>query len=279
MKIAWIGTGVMGYSMAQHLIDAGHQLSVYNRSFEKTQGLNAHRATSIEEVVKNQDVIFTMVGYPKDVEEVYEEIFRHASSSSICVDMTTSDPKLAKKLYEKGLSLGIEVLDAPVSGGDIGAKNASLAIMVGGKKSVFDQVYPLFEKMGKSIQYLGDAGNGQYCKMANQIVIAGNLAAASEAIRYAQEVGLDPSKMLAAIAGGSAGSWQINNNGPKMISKDYAPGFYIHHFIKDLRLVLGSSNDIDLAQVKSALDHLEAWVLEDETRRYLGTQAFIETMK
>lgn len=279
MKIAWIGTGVMGYPMAQHLIDAGHQLSVYNRSFKKTESLNAHRASSIEEVVKNKDVIFTIVGYPKDVEEVYEEIFKHAAPSSICVDMTTSDPKLAKKLYEKGMSLGIDVLDAPVSGGDLGAKNASLAIMVGGRKSVFDQIYPLFEKLGKSIKYLGDAGNGQYCKMANQIVIAGNLAAASEAIRYAQEVGLDPSKMLAAIAGGSAGSWQVNNNGPKMISKDYAPGFYIHHFMKDLKLVLESSNGIDLAQVKSSLDHLEAWVSEDETRRYLGTQAFIESLK
>lgn len=279
MKITWIGTGVMGYPMAQHLIEAGYELTVFNRSFDKTKGLNARSVHSIKDAVRDQDLIFTMVGYPKDVEDVYEEIFKHSKKGSICIDMTTSDPKLAQRLYKQGLDIGIDVLDAPVSGGDIGAKNASLAIMVGGKKAVFDQVLPLFEKMGKSIHHLGDAGSGQYCKMANQIVIAGNLAAVSEAILYAQNVHLDPSKMLQAIAGGSAGSWQVSNNGPKMIKEDYAPGFYIHHFIKDLKLVVDSAKGVDISQVHSALNHLEKWANQDEKRKTLGTQAFIETLK
>lgn len=281
MKIAWIGTGVMGYPMANHLINDGHELSVFNRSISKTNGLKARICTSVKEVVKEAEVIFTMVGYPKDVKETYAKVLRYAPKGSICVDMTSSDPKLATQLYQKAKRKGISLLDAPVSGGDIGAQNASLSIMVGGEKESFDKIVPLFEKMGKSIHYLGEAGSGQYCKMANQIVVASNLAAVSEAIQYAQAVGLDAQLMLDAIKGGAAGSWQISNNGPKILVQDYKAGFYIHHFIKDLKLVDKSARKAKLKLESSniVLKNLQKLVKKDENNAYLGTQAYIESLK
>ncbi len=281
MKIAWIGTGVMGYPMVNHLIEAGHECAVYNRSLNKTNGLNARICTSIKEVVKDAEVIFTMVGYPKDVKESYAQILKYAAKKSICVDMTTSDPQLAIDLYKKAKRKQISLLDAPVSGGDIGAQKATLSIMVGGDEASFHQVLSLFEKMGTSIHYLGAAGSGQYCKMANQIVVASNLAAVSEAITYSKAVQLDPEKMLAAISGGAAGSWQVTNNGPKILKEDYKPGFYIHHFIKDLKLVDKSASKAKLKCESShlVLKNLEKYVKNNPDAVYLGTQAYIESLK
>lgn len=275
-KIAWIGTGVMGHAMVSHLIKAGHPLKVYNRSIQKTEGLDAQVCSSIEDVVKDVDVIFTMLGYPKDVEEVYGEIFKHQNTKPLLIDMTTSAPELAKKLSHKANTLGMQVLDAPVSGGDIGAKNASLAIMVGGDENAFIKALPLFERMGKTITYCGTSGNGQHCKMANQIVVAGNVAAVAESMSYAIKQGLDPKLVLQAISGGAAASWQLSNNGPKMIDHDDKPGFYIHHFVKDLLLVLEEAERVglELPVVSEVLSSYQSLV--DKGYASKGTQALIE---
>ncbi|HCT62726.1 MAG TPA: oxidoreductase [Erysipelotrichaceae bacterium] len=275
-KIAWIGTGVMGHAMVSHLIKAGYPVQVYNRSIQKTEGLNAKVCLSIEDVVKDVDIVFTMLGYPKDVEEVYAEIFKHQNTKPLCIDMTTSAPDLAKQLALRASELGIEVLDAPVSGGDIGAKNASLAIMVGGSENTYRKALPLFEKMGKTITYCGTSGNGQHCKMANQIVVAGNVAAVAESMSYAIKQGLDPKLVLQAISGGAAGSWQLTNNGPKMIDHDDKPGFYIHHFVKDLLLVLSEAENVglELPIVSEVLSSYQALV--DKGYASKGTQALIE---
>lgn len=281
MRIAWIGTGVMGYPMVSHLIEANHEVSVYNRSESKTEGLKAHICTNIKDTVKDAEVIITMVGYPKDVKETYKKIFKYASKDTICIDMTTSDPLLAQRLFKKAQKKKFHLLDAPVSGGEIGAKNGSLSIMVGGEKDVFDYCLPIFEKMGSSVHYLGQAGNGQYCKMANQIVVASNLAAVSEAIQYAKAVNLDPQKMLSAISGGAAGSWQVSNSGPKILNENYKAGFYIHHFIKDLNLVDASARKVKLKLYSSnlVLKNLKKLVKQNPDNAYLGTQAYIESLK
>lgn len=242
-KVAWIGTGVMGASMAAHLTKAGYPVSAYNRHPAKAEALRDQGITpcaSIQEAVRDADFIFTIVGYPKDVEEVYLSdggIFAHAKSGAIAVDMTTSSPSLAEKLYQLGQAKGIHVMDAPVSGGDSGARAGTLSIMVGGDQVNFDAVLPLFEAMGKSILLMGPAGSGQHTKACNQICVAGATAAYTEAIVYAQKVGLDPEKMLSAISGGAAGSWQINNMAPRALKGDLAPGFFVKHFVKDMQIV------------------------------------------
>ena len=275
-RLAWIGTGVMGYPMVNHLSAAGYTCRVYNRSLEKTQGIQAEVCLSIKEVVQDADVIFTMVGYPKDVESTYAEIFAYAPKGALCIDMTTSDPNLAKRLSLEAKQKGLRLLDAPVSGGDSGARNATLTIMVGGDERDFIEAKPLFEHLGKSITHIGPAGSGQHCKMANQIVVAGNLAAVAEAIRYAQRVGLDPQQMIETIQGGAASSWQLINNGPKMIKQDYAPGFYIHHFIKDLTLVQATMAPQKAPIADYVLDQLKKQVEHQPEDAYLGTQAFIK---
>ena len=278
-RIAWIGTGVMGYPMVNHLAAAGYSCRVYNRSVEKTKGIHAEVCLSIQDLVSDVDVIFTMVGYPVDVETSYAEIFKYAKKGTLCIDMTTSDPKLAKRLSLEAQILGLRLLDAPVSGGDIGAKNASLTIMVGGDKADFEEAKPLLNLLGKSVTLMGPSGSGQQCKMANQIVVAGNLAAVAEAIHYAQKVGLDPQQMIETIQGGAASSWQLINNGPKMIREDFAPGFYIHHFIKDLDLVVQNVDPEETKVTSYVLDHLRKQVEHDPTDAYLGTQAFIKGFK
>lgn len=275
-KIAWIGTGVMGHAMVNHLIKAGYPVKVYNRSLEKAADLDAQLCHSIEELIQDVDVVFTMLGYPKDVDEVYAQIFMHQNSKPVCIDMTTSSPELAKKIAVQAQGLNMAVLDAPVSGGDIGAKNASLAIMVGGDPTAYHKVLPLFEKLGKTITYCGPAGNGQHCKLANQIVVAGNVAAVAESMSYAIKQGLDPKLVLQAISGGAASSWQLLNNGPKMIDHDDRPGFYIHHFVKDLLLVLHEAEgvDLELPVVSEVLSSYQALV--DKGYASKGTQALID---
>lgn len=239
MKIAWIGTGVMGGAMMMHVAKANHEVFAYNRTKEKAMlyaNDGIHVCDTIEDCVKDADVIVTMVGYPRDVEEVYKTILQVAKEGAIAIDMTTSSPSLAQELYEAGKKNGIAILDAPVSGGDQGAKAGTLSIMVGGDLAVYEAMVSLFETMGTP-RYMGEAGCGQHTKACNQICVAGAVAAMSEAIHYARVNGLKEEAMLEAIAGGAAGSWQINNTAPRVLKEDFAPGFYIKHFIKDMHIV------------------------------------------
>ena len=238
-KLAWIGTGVMGKNMVLHLFCDEDQITVYNRTLAKAMPLAQQGATvasSVEEAVRDADFIFTIVGFPKDVEEVYRTIFMAAKPGAIAIDMTTSSAELAQRLHEEGRQHGIRVLDAPVSGGDSGAAAGTLSIMVGGDEEDYQACLPYFRKMGTHVQYMGKAGCGQHTKMANQIAIAGTVAAVAEAIAYAQVNGLDPKALLGAISQGAAGSWQMTNNAPKMVAGDMAPGFFIKHFIKDMAI-------------------------------------------
>ena len=274
MKIGFIGIGIMGLPMVRHLKKANHQISIYNRTFDKIKDLKDEfiLTTSIQEVVSDKDVIFSIVGYPSEVESVLLEAFHYAKPQTIFIDMTTSSPTLAAQLSKIGLSKGFIVLDAPVTGGDIGAKNGTLSMMVGGDINAYDQVKPLLETMTSRITYMGLAGAGQYAKLANQICIASNLMGITEALIFAKDHGLDPNAMLQVIGAGSASSWQAINNGPKMINQDYKPGFYVKHFLKDLKLALDSMIT-PLPNLKQA-HQIYTWLSES----YLdsGTQAIIE---
>lgn len=281
MKIAWIGCGVMGSSMLLHLHKGGHEVSAYNRTYEKAEPLKAQGIRverTLAECVKDVDIVFTMVGYPKDVQEVYEGedgIFANVKEHTICVDMTTSSPALAMELYEKAKEYRCAMLDAPVSGGDSGAKNATLSIMVGGDQTVFKSMQPVFSLLGTGIHYMGSAGSGQHTKACNQIAVAGAVAAMSEAIVYARNVGLNEEAMLKAIAGGAAGSWQINNTAPRVLAQDFAPGFYIKHFIKDMHIVhneMGERN-ICLNMLETVCQMYETLANSGEEDN--GTQALI----
>ncbi len=283
-KITWIGTGVMGNGMVSHLINAGYPVNVYTRSKEKAENLKdkATVCDTIADAVKDADIVISMVGYPKDVESVYagaDGVFNNVKKGTLCIDMTTSSPTLAEKLYVLAQSHDLRMLDAPVSGGDIGAKNATLSIMVGGDQRDFDEASELFSLMGKSITHIGKAGAGQHCKMANQIVVAGNIAAISESMHYAQNAGVDPNIVLQAISGGAAGSWQVSNNGPKILKENFDPGFYIHHFIKDLTLVEEEAGKAGIV-LPVAHQVLELYhQLLDEGYGQLGTQALIKAYK
>lgn len=279
MKIAWIGTGVMGKNMLQHLINNGHELHTYNRTFEKMNGIKSNKFRTIKECIKDCDYVFTMVGYPKDVEEIYfgsEGIINNCDKSAILVDMTTSSPILAEKIYR---SANNEVLDAPVSGGDSGAKNGTLSIMVGGDKDTFSKAFPLLKTMGKTINYIGPAGFGQHCKMCNQIAVAGATAAYSEALVYADKIGIDPNIILNAISKGAAGSWQMDNMAPRVINNDFDPGFYIKHFNKDMRIIkeVMETKQTELKMLNSVLQMYEK--MENDGLGDLGTQALIKFYK
>lgn len=275
-NIAWIGTGVMGKPMALHLVDHGCDVTVFNRTHKKALALEpkAKAVETIEACVKNADVVFTIVGYPKDVESVYSEIFKHAKEGAILVDMTTSSPSLAKKIHQEGQEKGFTVLDAPVTGGDLGAINATLSIMVGGEEETFNKIKPLLEAMGKTINYMGEAGNGQHAKLANQISIAGAIAGCAEALTYAQSKNIDMTTMLNVITGGSASSWQAANNGPKMISRDFEPGFFLKHFLKDLKLVIEEKNELYLPLVENVTKIYQT--LSNAGYDENGTQAIID---
>lgn len=250
--IGFIGTGVMGRSMAKNLLKAGYRLNVYNRTKASAQELVELGATWVETVAElavQSQVVITMVGYPRDVEEVYlgqNGLMAHSQVGSFLVDMTTSSPLLAKKIAEAGKEKGIHILDAPVSGGDIGARDAKLVIMVGGEAEAFNEVKPIFEVMGTNILLQGSAGSGQYTKMCNQITIASNMIGVSEAMAYAQKADLDPSRVLESIGGGAAGSWSLNNLAPRMIAGNFDPGFYVKHFIKDMNIALESAKEMGL---------------------------------
>jgi 3-hydroxyisobutyrate dehydrogenase len=253
MKIGWIGTGVMGKSMCEHLIDVDYDVSVFNRTKEKASELlekGAKWCSNPLEVAQNSDVIFTIVGFPNDVEEVYfrtHGIFEGVKKGAIIVDMTTSEPSLAQKIYEEAKKQGVMSIDAPVSGGDIGAKQGTLAIMAGGDKEAYDKVLPFFQLMGKNIAYMGKAGAGQHTKMSNQILIASTMVGVVESLLYAYKAGNDLEEVINVIGKGAAGCWSINNLGPRIVKKNFDPGFFIKHFIKDMGIALKEAKSMSLS--------------------------------
>lgn len=283
--VGFIGIGVMGKSMVANLMKGGHTVHIYTRTKAKAKDIIKEGAIWEEspgEVAAKADVTITMVGYPHDVEQVYLEdngILANCSPGNIVVDMTTSSPQLAAKIYEEAKKLGVASLDAPVSGGDIGAKNAALSIMVGGDQETFDKVLPIFELMGKNIVFQGEAGSGQHCKMANQIAIAANMMGVCESIRYAEKAGLDPETVLKSIESGAAGSWSLSNLAPRMIKGDFDPGFYVKHFIKDMTIALNSSKEIGLSAEGLALAKSLYEQLAENGGENLGTQALYKNYK
>lgn len=280
-KIGWIGTGVMGNSMCGHVITkGGFETFVYNRTKEKTNELVDLGATwceSAKDVAEQSDIIFSIVGFPVDVEQVYfgdQGIFKGAKEGSIIVDMTTTEPALAIKIYKEAQKLGIATLDAPVSGGDVGARNATLAIMVGGDESTFQEILPIFQMMGDSekIAYLGKAGAGQHTKMSNQIMIASTMVGVVESMMYAMKAGLDVGEMINVIGKGAAQNWSLVNYGPRILNGDFNPGFFIKHFLKDMGIALDEAKRMNLSLPGLALAnqfYIAAKALGLET---LGTQ-------
>lgn len=281
-QIGFVGTGVMGKSMAEHLQNEGHSVHVYTRTKAKAEELIDNGATWHDDVASlaaNSNIIITMVGYPKDVEEVYfgqAGILNNAKEGTYIIDMTTSKPALAVEIYHRAKDKQLIALDAPVSGGDIGAKNKTLAIMVGGDQSAFDAMKPVFSSLGENILLHGGPGSGQHTKMCNQITNALNMIGVCEAIIYAKKAGLDPSKMIETVKSGAAGSWALANLGPRMLAGDYEAGFYVKHFIKDMLIALESAEemDLELPGSKLALDLYRelSKMGEDDS----GTQALIK---
>nr|WP_126990838.1 NAD(P)-dependent oxidoreductase [Kurthia sp. 3B1D] len=281
-NIAFIGTGVMGQGMIKNFLKAGHTVHLYTRTKERALPLVELGATwydTAQAAAEQGDVIFTVVGYPKDVEEVYfgdHGIFKAAQQGKIVVDMTTSQPALAKKIADAAQAFGMEALDAPVSGGDIGAQNGTLSIMVGGSKQAFEKVTPLFEVIGQNIVLQGEAGAGQHTKMCNQIAIATNMIGVCEALAYGKKAGLDMERVLQSIATGAAGSWSLSNLAPRMLQGDKEPGFYIRHMIKDMGIALDEASRMELklpglAMAKAMYDELSAKGYDQN-----GTQALID---
>jgi len=251
-KIGFIGTGVMGRSMAGHLLRAGHTLHVYNRTREKAQSLleaGAQWHDTPGSVARVVDVVITMLGFPSDVEEVYlgsEGLIALVKPNALLIDMTTSSPALAARIAGAAEAKGLSALDAPVSGGDLGAREAKLVIMVGGSEPAFAAAKPLFELMGKNVLRHGGPGAGQHCKMANQIAVAASMLAWVEALAYAKSAGLEPARVLESISGGAAGSWSMTNLAPRALAGNFAPGFYVKHFLKDMRIALDSAAEMKL---------------------------------
>lgn len=284
-KIGFIGVGIMGKSMVWNLRKAGYEVAIYTRTKAKAEDVIAEGAVwcdTAAECAKGRDVVITIVGYPKDVEEVYfgdNGIIANADPGTYVIDMTTTSPRLAVRIWEEAEKAGLHAVDAPVTGGDTGAKAGTLTILAGGKKEDFDACVPVFEAMGKNINYEGKAGNGQHTKMCNQIAIAGALAGACEAMVYAKNTGLDVDTMLKSISTGAAGSAQMNNVASKAAKDDYAPGFFLKHFIKDMGIA-----DEEALAADTRLGVLEdvlgmAKKLESEGMGDLGTQALIKYYK
>ena len=268
-----------------NLMKKGFDVSVYTRTKSKAQAVldaGAHWCDTAAQAAQGRDVVITIVGYPKDVEEVYfgaEGIIENADAGTVLIDMTTTSPRLSQRIYEEAAKKGLPALDAPVSGGDVGAQKGTLAIMVGGDRTVFDRMQPVFSAMGTNIRYQGAAGNGQHTKMANQIAISGCIASVCEAIAYAKQCGLDPQDMFDAISTGAAGSWQMTNNGQKIIDGNFAPGFYVKHFIKDMNIAIDESDARDMGLevlhlVRDKYVKLAEMGGEDD-----GTQALIKVVE
>ncbi|MEX0331534.1 MAG: NAD(P)-dependent oxidoreductase [Puniceicoccaceae bacterium] len=276
--VGFIGTGVMGRSMAGHIIQAGYPLLVHTRTRSKAEELIDQGALwhdSPATLAAAADVIITIVGFPSDVEEIYlgqGGIVPHARPGTLLIDMTTSSPALARTIHDQAGEKGIGTLDAPVSGGDIGAREARLSIMVGGTKEDFDKALPLFRQMGSNIVWQGPAGSGQHTKMANQIAIAAGMLGVCEALAYTARSGLDPETVLQSISGGAAGSWSLSNLGPRMIKGDFAPGFYVKHFLKDMGIARESAHAAGIQTPGLDLAHEMYSKLAADGGGELGTQ-------
>lgn len=260
-KIGWIGIGVMGSSMVGHLIDAGFSATVYSRTKSKAEGVlskGARWADSPKAVAEASDVVFSIVGFPEDVREVMlgpDGALAGSKSGNVLVDMTTSDPSLAVEIYEAAKAKGVASVDAPVSGGDVGAKNATLSIMIGGDQDVVEALQPCWQAMGKTIVYQGAAGSGQHTKMVNQTLIATNMIGVCEALLYGYKAGLDLPTVMKSVATGAAGSWSLSNLGPRIMDNNFDPGFFVEHFIKDMGIALAEAKKMNLSLPGLALAH------------------------
>jgi len=252
-RVGWIGTGVMGAPMCGHLLASGHPVTVFNRTPERARGLlerGAAWAESPQAVAQHADVVFTMVGFPDDLREIVlgpAGTLAGAGHGTILVDMTTSEPSLAREIYEAARARGVASLDAPVSGGDVGARAAGLSIMVGGDRDAFERVAPLLRCLGATIVHQGPAGAGQHTKMVNQILVASGMVAVSEALLYAHQAGLDLPTVLQSVSGGAAGSWSLTHYAPRILARDFAPGFRVDHFVKDMGIALAEARRMRLS--------------------------------
>ena len=280
-NIGFVGVGIMGKSMVRNLMKAGYELHIYARTKSKVEDVISEGAVyhdTVGDCASNVDVMISIVGYPKDVEEVYfgeKGILNSAKEGTFVIDMTTSSPKLAKKIYDAAKEKGLHAMDAPVTGGDTGAKNGTLSILVGGDKEDYEACHKVFEAMGTNINYEGGPGCGQHTKMANQIMIAGTLSGVCEAMRYAEAQGLDLHTLLDSVATGAAGSKQLDAFGKKIIDGDFAPGFFMKHFIKDMNLAVeeAESKGLDLKILKQVLENYRTL---EEAYGDLGTQTLIK---
>ena len=281
-KVGFIGVGIMGKSMVRNLMKAGFELHIYARNRAKVEDVIGEGALfhdSIAACVKGCEAVITIVGFPQDVEEVYFDeggILESADAGAYLIDMTTTSPQISVKISKEGEEKGFHVLDAPVTGGDTGAKAGTLSILVGGKEEDFEACMPLFEAMGTNINYQGEVGCGQHAKLANQIMIAGTLTGVCEALSYAKAKGLDMPTLLKSVSTGAAGSKQLDTFGPKILEEDYAPGFFMKHFIKDMKLALVEANisGLSLEMLSLVLANYEE--LEAEGLGDLGTQALMK---
>jgi 3-hydroxyisobutyrate dehydrogenase len=280
-ELGWIGTGTMGAPMCAHLARAGYRVQVHNRTRKKALALEESGAKVVDSPARaaaGADVVVTMVGYPRDVEEVYfgaDGVFAGATKGAALVDMTTAPPALARRIYSEALSRGMHAVDAPVSGGDVGARNASLVIMAGGDPHVIQALQPLFSKLGRRVCSMGGPGAGQHAKMCNQIVIAGTMAGVCEALVYAKAAGLSPEDTVEAIKGGAAACWSLENLAPRALRKDFAPGFSAAHFLKDMEIALEESRRMGLVLPGLALVRDLYGKLCADGKGSLGTQALI----
>lgn len=278
-RIGWIGTGVMGSSMCAHLMDAGFAATVYTRTKSKAESLISKGATWVDTpkaVAEASDVIFSIVGFPQDVRDVLlgdDGAIAGCSAGNVLVDMTTSDPSLAIEVYEAATAKGASSIDAPVSGGDVGAKNGTLSIMIGGDKEIVESLKPCWDAMGKTVVYQGPAGSGQHTKMVNQILIATNMIGVCEALLYANQAGLDLPTVLESVGSGAAGSWSLSNLGPRIMDNNFDPGFFVEHFIKDMSIALSESKNLGLSMPGLALAHQLYLALQAQGHGRDGTHA------
>ncbi|HEU0303845.1 MAG TPA: NAD(P)-dependent oxidoreductase [Gaiellaceae bacterium] len=281
MRVGWIGTGVMGSSMCGHVLDAGYAVTVFTRSRERAQALldrGAEWADSPAAIAAASDAVFSIVGYPSDVRAVIlgeDGVLAGAAPGTVAVDMTTSEPALAQEIYAAAKAQGVEAVDAPVSGGDVGARNGTLSIMVGGDETAIERVRPMLETMGSSIIRQGGPGAGQHTKMVNQVLIATGMIGVCEALIYAYRAGLDLERVLESVSGGAAGSWSLTNYAPRMLAGDFAPGFVVDHFVKDMGIALAEAKRARLALPGLALAEQLYVALQAQGHGRKGTQSLI----
>lgn len=280
-KIGWVGTGVMGRWMCQHVMDLGYTATIFTRTKSKADPLlkaGATWADSPAEVAESSDIIFTIVGFPEDVRQVYlgeNGILTMAKSGSIVVDMTTTEPSLAIEIHQAARAKGVSSIDAPVSGGDVGAREARLAIMIGGDQEAVDAIHPLFEAMGQNIVYQGEAGSGQHTKMCNQITISGTMIGVCEALLYGAKAGLDLEIMLSTISKGAASCWSLDNLAPRVLKRNFDPGFFVEHFIKDMGIALDEAKRMGISLPGLSLVHQLYLATQAQGHGRLGTHALM----